>query len=234
MIRINEIFGPTIQGEGPVIGVQTIFIRTWGCDSRCAWCDTKHAWGDKTGPECLEMSVKQIVDRVKALSEGCKTVTLTGGNPCTQNLTSLVLALKDEGYDIVLETQGTIYKEWVSECNMVVVSPKPPSAGDVHYQVDATKTLGKFLALPCSFLKVVVFDDMDFRYAKVMHQNNPDIRMYLQPGNSMESSSLEDMRGNLLDKLDWLIDQVMSSPEMNDIVVLPQLHTLIWGNERGR
>ena len=42
-IRVNEIFGPTIQGEGALIGQPTIFVRTGGCDYRCSWCDTLHA-----------------------------------------------------------------------------------------------------------------------------------------------------------------------------------------------
>jgi len=42
-IRISEIFGPTIQGEGPLIGTPTVFVRTAGCDYRCTWCDTLYA-----------------------------------------------------------------------------------------------------------------------------------------------------------------------------------------------
>jgi 7-carboxy-7-deazaguanine synthase len=42
-IRISEIFGPTIQGEGPLIGRPTVFVRTGGCDYRCSWCDTLYA-----------------------------------------------------------------------------------------------------------------------------------------------------------------------------------------------
>ncbi|TIU92326.1 MAG: 7-carboxy-7-deazaguanine synthase QueE, partial [Mesorhizobium sp.] len=42
-IRVSEIFGPTIQGEGMLIGLPTVFVRTGGCDYRCSWCDSLHA-----------------------------------------------------------------------------------------------------------------------------------------------------------------------------------------------
>ena len=42
-LRIAEVFGPTIQGEGALIGEPTVFVRTGGCDYRCAWCDSMHA-----------------------------------------------------------------------------------------------------------------------------------------------------------------------------------------------
>ena len=42
-IRVSEIFGPTIQGEGVLIGLPTVFVRTGGCDYRCSWCDSLHA-----------------------------------------------------------------------------------------------------------------------------------------------------------------------------------------------
>lgn len=54
-IRISEIFGPTIQGEGALIGEPTVFVRTGGCDYRCSWCDSS-----ETGPNCSPMTSCQV------------------------------------------------------------------------------------------------------------------------------------------------------------------------------
>lgn len=238
MNRISEIFGPTIQGEGPVIGMQTIFIRTWGCDSRCSWCDTKYAIGSESeGSKFHTMTGKQILDKVKSLSPKCKNVTLTGGNPCIQNMDEVIGLLQREGYNIVLETQGTKNPPWVSKCNMIVVSPKPPSAGDAHYKVEVGNSLDEFMkgnpdAL--KILKIVIFNKQDLGYARVIHLKYPEIPMYLQPGNEKVSGYLEVLRSELLDKLQWLIDETIAMSEMSDVTILPQLHTLVWGNERGK
>jgi len=64
-IRISEIFGPTIQGEGPLIGKPTVFVRTAGCDYRCAWCDTLYAVLPDYHGEWSSMTPAAIMTRVK-------------------------------------------------------------------------------------------------------------------------------------------------------------------------
>jgi 7-carboxy-7-deazaguanine synthase len=89
--------------------------------------------------------------------------------------------------------------------------------------------LARFTALPQSNLKVVVFDDADYAYARDIHQRYPDRPLYLQPGNTVGA----DDTAALLHKLDWLAQRVMRDPAMASAVVLPQLHTLMFGNRRG-
>ena len=80
-LKIAEIFGPTIQGEGALIGVPTVFVRAGGCDYRCRWCDSLHAVESRFRHDWAALSTGAVWDRVTALSGGQPlTVTLSGGN----------------------------------------------------------------------------------------------------------------------------------------------------------
>ena len=81
-LRIAEIFGPTIQGEGALIGEPTVFVRTGGCDYRCAWCDSMHAVDPAFRHDWATMSSDAVWQEVQRLSGGAPlTVSLSGGNP---------------------------------------------------------------------------------------------------------------------------------------------------------
>ena len=113
MIRISEIFGPTVQGEGPLIGKPTIFVRTGGCDYRCAWCDTLYAVLPEYSSQWTPMTSVQILDRVKELSGGAPIlVTLSGGNPAMHDLEPLIEDGHREGFAFAMETQGSLPRDW--------------------------------------------------------------------------------------------------------------------------
>ena len=63
MIPVAEIFGPTIQGEGPHVGMKTMFVRVVGCDFKCAWCDSKFAWkaNENTKLYHKEITIRPVV-----------------------------------------------------------------------------------------------------------------------------------------------------------------------------
>jgi len=84
-ILISEIFGPTVQGEGPLIGRPTVFVRTGGCDYRCAWCDTLYAVLPEHRGEWRLMAPAEIERRIEELAGNDPVlVTLSGGNPALQ------------------------------------------------------------------------------------------------------------------------------------------------------
>jgi 7-cyano-7-deazaguanosine (preQ0) biosynthesis protein QueE len=93
-IRISEIFGPTIQGEGPLIGRPTVFVRTAGCDYRCAWCDTLYAVLPDYHDEWTYMTESEILARVNELAakQGV-LISLSGGNPALNRLMSFARLL---------------------------------------------------------------------------------------------------------------------------------------------
>src|SRR5215475_9253596 len=104
-IRISEIFGPTIQGEGPLIGRPTVFVRTGGCDYRCAWCDTLYAVLPRYRDEWHPMTSPEIFARIEELSGGRPIlVTLSGGNPALQPLGPLIELGRAKGYGFAVET----------------------------------------------------------------------------------------------------------------------------------
>lgn len=223
---IIEVFGPVIQGEGAMIGRQTHFVRLGGCDYRCAWCDTPYAvLPDQVRTNNTRMSDQDVVARLRTLGTVTPWVTLSGGNPALHILDSLVAALHDVGYRVAVETQGSIYRPWLEACDLVTISPKPPSSG---METDLAM-LDRFVGLPAANLKVVIFDDTDFAFARSIHGRFPDVPFYLQVGNDVGEDGTE----ALLRKLDWLSRRTLADPKMGEAVVLPQLHVLLYGNRRG-
>lgn len=223
---IIEIFGPVIQGEGAMIGQQTHFVRLGGCDYRCAWCDTLYAvLPEEVRANSTKMTSEEIVGELQRLSADTPWVTLSGGNPALHALDPLLAGMKAAGYRVTVETQGTLFKPWLRECDLVTVSPKPPSSG----MSQDLERLNRFADLPGINFKIVVFDEADFDFARQVHGMYPAIPCYLQVGNDVGDDTAE----TLLAKLDWLANRAMGDPAMTDVTVLPQLHVLMYGNRRG-
>ena len=114
---ISEIFY-SVQGEGFLAGVPSVFVRTSGCNLRCRWCDTPYAsWN----PEGEKLPVEEIVAQVR--EHPAKHVVLTGGEPMVAaGIHDLATQLKGLGYHITIETSGTLYLPVV--CDMMSISPK--------------------------------------------------------------------------------------------------------------
>lgn len=117
-MRIAEIFH-SIQGEGLLTGIPSIFIRTSGCNLRCHWCDTPYAsWK----PEGLEMSIEEILKKISEWN--CNHIVLTGGEPMiAPDLPELATALKKQKKHITIETAGTILPNRIP-CDLASISPK--------------------------------------------------------------------------------------------------------------
>ena len=115
---ISEIFY-SVQGEGELTGVPSVFVRTSGCNLRCSWCDTKYAsWH----PEGDTLDVEQIVAAV--LHFPARHVVLTGGEPMVaKDIHTLARRLREEGLHITIETAGTIAPDGIA-CDLASLSPK--------------------------------------------------------------------------------------------------------------
>jgi 7-carboxy-7-deazaguanine synthase len=117
-MRIAEIFH-SIQGEGLLAGVPSVFVRTSGCNLRCHWCDTPYASWKPEGPE---MSVEEI--QKKVLGWNCRHVVLTGGEPMiAPDLPALAAALRKAGKHITIETAATVVPAGIA-CDLASLSPK--------------------------------------------------------------------------------------------------------------
>lgn len=117
-MRISELFY-SIQGEGSLVGVPSVFVRTSGCNLRCGWCDTPYAsWK----PEGNEWSVEAVLAEVE--KHPSRHVVLTGGEPMiAKEVPELAGRLREAGYHITIETAGTVVPEGIA-CDLASISPK--------------------------------------------------------------------------------------------------------------
>ncbi len=238
-IPVLEIFGPTIQGEGMVVGRKTMFVRTTGCDYRCAWCDSAFTWDGSAKDDIMPMTSEEIWQRLQEIGGNhFDHVTISGGNPALLSaIDDLIDLLQENNIEVALETQGSRYQGWFVKIDDLTISPKPPSSkmktnweklDDIIYQLEVNNRLVH------TSLKVVIFDKEDLHYAEKVHQRYPKLAFFLQVGNDdLEEIEPQQLSRYLLDKYEWLIDQVMASSVLNRVRVLPQVHALVWGNKRG-
>ena len=116
-MKVAELFY-SIQGEGKLVGVPSIFVRASGCNLRCVWCDTPYASWD---PEGDELAVDEIV--AKIVSFGAKHVVLTGGEPMIMpDIVPLASKLRETGHHITIETAATVFKRIAVD--LASLSPK--------------------------------------------------------------------------------------------------------------
>lgn len=238
-IPVMEIFGPTIQGEGMVIGQKTMFVRTAGCDYSCSWCDSSFTWDGSGKNDTKMMLPEEIWEELRNLGgNGFSHVTISGGNPALlKNLSSLITLLQENNIKICLETQGSKWQDWFLEIDELTLSPKPPSSTMVTDFIILDSIIKKLEGNDPSkrvSLKVVIFDDSDYAYAKSVYSRYPEIPFYLQVGNDdIITTDNQELVNKLLSKYNWLINKVMEDHEFTSVRVLPQLHTYLWGNKRG-
>jgi len=127
---IAEIFY-SIQGEGELTGVPSVFVRTSGCNLRCSWCDTPYASWD---PEGTQMTVEQIIAEIEKYPS--RFVVLTGGEPMiAKEIHRLAGQLHDIGKHITIETAGTIPPEGIP-CDLASLSPKLSNSTPVDGTID--------------------------------------------------------------------------------------------------
>jgi len=209
-MKIYSIF-KSLQGEGLTIGAPTTFIRTSGCPLRCTYCDTPQAF-DKGEQIALEA----IMKRVGQLR--CRHVCLTGGEPLAQkDAPKLVKKLLDEGYHVVLETNGAMPLDELPCVENLTISMdiKCPSSGEAEKMLfENIEALG-----PTDQLKFIVADDRDYEYAKeILKEYAPRCEVVFTPvgGKDLKALAENVLRDGL------------------DARVLPQLHKFIWGDEDNR
>ena len=131
-MKISELFF-SIQGEGELTGVPSVFVRTSGCNLRCRWCDTKYAsWK----PEGENVTINDLLNKV--CSYPARHVVISGGEPMiAKGIEEFVRLLKESGKHITIETAGTISPNGI-QCDLASLSPKlsdsTPNEGDINKQ----------------------------------------------------------------------------------------------------
>ncbi len=225
-IYISKIFGPTIQGEGLLIGKPTVFVRVGGCDYRCTWCDTQEAVKPQYRDDWKKMTVSEILDEIKKLTDNQPIlVTLSGGNPAIYDFSELIQIGHDEGFTFALETQGSACPSYLADLDYLTINPKAPSSRALF---DPIKLDNAIQAHHSPFLKIVIANEKDYRFAKRIHKKYPHIPMSLQPCNPNAKEGIEADINELNHQLKWLAE-LTQKDNWYDVTILPQLHVLMSG-----
>ena len=167
-IPVVEVFGPTIQGEGAMIGVKTMFVRFGGCDFRCGRCDSMHA----VDPAAVKQNAswltqEQIFEVLQAAKDttGVEWVTLSGGNPTMWDLELLVDLCSKAGISVAVETQGSIWRDWLRNVQQLTLSPKGPGMQEKFDPVKFKSFLDKIGPETKTCVKIVCFGMADMEFA---------------------------------------------------------------------
>ena len=228
-MRIAEIFH-SIQGEGLLAGVPSIFIRTSGCNLRCHWCDTPYASWKPEGPE---MSVEEILEKISGWD--CNHIVLTGGEPMiAPDLPELATVLKKQKKHITIETAGTIPPNGIT-CDLASLSPKlsnstPPPERDPAWAKKheairlQPEVISEWIRNYPFQLKFVVSSENDLVEIKSLLLNLPPVpfhQVLLMPEGTDAKT--------LASRSPWLVDIC----KRDGFRYCPRLHIDLFGHTRG-
>ena len=223
-MKIAEIFY-SLQGEGSLVGVPSVFIRTSGCNLRCTWCDTPYtSWQ----PEGADQDLDQILSAVRSFP-AARHVVVTGGEPMiAPEILPLTVRLRALGLHITVETAGTVFQP--VECDLMSISPKlsnstpggPWSArhGKLRIQPPVLEELmGRY---PYQ-LKFVIENPADLEevWALVTELRADRERVILMP----EGVDRDQLRERSV----WLAEVAKDE----GVRFSPRLHVELWGSRRG-
>ena len=230
-LAVSEVFGPTVQGEGPSAGQRAMFLRLARCNLWCRWCDTPYTWDWKgRNGHAYDAATEVHHEGVDTLSSqlmapGVELVVITGGEPLLQQnrLGELVHALAMGGYRVEVETNGTIapdpqLAEWIGR---FVVSPKLAHAGMLPHERIRPDVLGVFNLLDNAVLKFVVCTPADLAEVERVRAHAPALPVWVMPeGRDVQTL---DVRMRLLAH-----DAIKRGFNVSD-----RLHVRLWGDQRG-
>jgi len=222
-MKISEIFY-SIQGEGSLVGVPSIFVRTSGCNLRCQWCDTPYASWHPEGPD---LTLDQILDAVSKFQ--ASHVVVTGGEPMiAPQMVELTSLLRQKNLHITIETAGSVYAPVA--CDLMSISPKLANstpAGPWAAQHERLRLQPEVLRrLTSSYrhqLKFVVSSPDDLAEIQSLQRElgAPSSNIILMP----EGTSRDVVR----ERAAWLAEICKTTGYR----LSPRLHIDIWGDKRG-
>jgi len=212
-MRVNEIF-MSIQGESTYAGLPCVFIRLAGCNLDCSWCDTPYARG---GEGSVELSVDEVM--AEAGKYNCNLVELTGGEPMLQREAPLLASrLLDEGYTVLLETNGSVPLAPLDDRVVKIIDFKCPSSGHAgSFLMENLAHIG-----PVDEVKFVIADERDYESAKAFVEERvrgaTDKILFAPVAPGLEAKKLAE----------WILRDALR------VRLQLQLHRYIWDGERGR
>jgi 7-carboxy-7-deazaguanine synthase len=228
-LRISEIFY-SIQGEGTLAGVPSVFVRVSGCNLRCVWCDTPYtSWS----PEGEIRSVDQVREEVEQHT-GAHHVVITGGEPMLfEAVSELAAALRDDGFHITVETAGTVYRDVV--CDLMSISPK--LANSTPWLREA----GRFAAShesaryrPEVLRQLMESYPYQLKFVVASQEDLPEIRRIVEETRAERERILLMPEGTqpvvVAERGRWIAELCKEQGWRYS----PRLHVELWGDQRGR
>jgi 7-carboxy-7-deazaguanine synthase len=224
-MRVSEIFY-SLQGEGTLAGVPSVFVRLAGCPLRCRWCDTKYAWDQSAA---IHYSIERIVHAVG--NWPCKFVVITGGEPMVDSdLPTLAERLKAEQKHITIETSGIAFVPDM-KCDLMSISPKlsnstpqDPKLAVVH---------------EASRLDIAVIAELidNYKYQlKFVVDSPPDLQEIRQTIEEIGRVDLENVilmpQAQTRDELLAKSPMVAEMCKQTGFSFGQRLHVMLWNNER--
>ncbi len=171
VLGVKNIFA-TLQGEGPYVGVPSVFIRLGGCNLACDFCDAEFE-------DYAMLTLAAILDKVQELSRNSKginvrkLVVITGGEPFRQNIAPLCDLLLAKGFGVQIETNGTLYREIPPQID-IVCSPKNTGTGYVAIRSD-------LLSRVSAIKFIISASNKKYNNVGDVGQGLYDIPVYVQP-----------------------------------------------------
>lgn len=206
MLKINEIF-KSIQGESTYAGLPCTFVRLAGCNLRCTYCDTNYAYY-----EGKEISDEDIIAKIDEY--GVKCVEFTGGEPMLQEETpKLIKTLLDNGYNVLIETNGSICIGCLDKRITIIMDYKTPKSG----MSERMRPKNFEFLKPTDQIKFVLMDESDYIWAK-------DIIIENKLSGKFENILMSPVYGELSPKdlVEWVLKDALQ------VRVQLQIHKYIW------
>jgi 7-carboxy-7-deazaguanine synthase len=224
---VSEVFGPTVQGEGPNLGRRAAFVRLGRCNLDCRWCDTPFTWDwQRYDPavELAERPVDGVVAEVEAM--GVDRVVVTGGEPLLQQrrLLPFLEAAHQRGWAVEIETNGTLAPtgDTVRLVDQFNVSPKLANSGVPVERAIVPGALAAFVASGKAAFKFVVTDPAELDEVQAIVDEHRLAPVWVMPEGTTAGAVVEGGRR--------LADDVIGRGWQ----LTTRLHVLLWGDERGR
>lgn len=223
--NISEIFG-SIEGEGKRTGELITFIRFYGCNLRCSWCDSSYSY---TNNDYTKMTLQEIITKVKEI--GYRNITITGGEPLIQqDIQILINTLCSDKYYVNIETNGSVdisTFRFVGYNNLFfTMDYKCPSSNmNSHMLLQNYKALNKN-----DVVKFVVADtqDLDKAYAFIK-----DLKYMYNMANTQEVEYPLFYISPVFNKIELKdIVQYMKDKNMEGVRLQVQLHKIIWDPDK--
>jgi 7-carboxy-7-deazaguanine synthase len=222
---ISEIFY-SLQGEGKMVGMPSVFVRTSGCNLRCTWCDTPYTSWKAEGEQ---RGIEEILNTVR--SYGARHVVLTGGEPMLfEDSVRLCEGFRRMGLHITIETAGTVFRR--IECDLMSISPKLRNStplGDLQWE----QRHEQLRLQPAALKQLMELCDYQLKFVVARREDLVEIEAIIREVGAEAEKVLLMPEGRNAAELNAKSLWMAEACKEKGYRYSPRLHVLLWGDRRG-